>query len=141
MALKEEPMRGNRGCGARVARFSRTLLCLSLAAICTVAFAQSPGKGSEPKKDVPAASAGDVARGKVTYQRNCTICHHAASTAKKIGPGLKGIYKVGKFADGKPVSDETMRVWIEDGGKDMPQFKNTLKPAQLADLIAYMKTL
>lgn len=117
------------------------LLPLFLCAAAVVSFAQSD-KSDEPKKDQSTISpAGDSARGKAVYQRNCAICHHSASTAKKIGPGLKGIYKRDKFADGKAVSDENMRVWIEDGGKDMPQFKNTLKPQQILDLIAYMKTL
>lgn len=95
----------------------------------------------EKKAVVAPAASGDTARGRVVYKRNCEICHHSASTAKKIGPGLKGIYKRDKFAEGKPVNDDTMRVWIEDGGKDMPQFKNTLKPEQISDLIAYIRTL
>lgn len=86
-------------------------------------------------------AAGDAARGRAVYKRNCEICHHSASTAKKIGPGLKGAYKQKTFADGRAVSDENMRAWIEDGGKDMPQFKNTLKPEQIRDLIAYLRTL
>ena len=31
--------------------------------------------------------------------------------------------------------------WIEDGGKDMPGFNETLKPGQVRALIAYIKTL
>lgn len=118
-------------------------LLLSFSALGLVAaFAQSPGKSAEPKKEQTTVSpAGDAARGKTVYQRNCAICHHSASTAKKIGPGLKGVYKQKTFADGRAVNDANMRAWIEDGGKDMPQFKNTLKPQQILDLIAYMKTL
>ncbi len=119
------------------------LLLLSFFALGLVAaLAQSPDKSAEPKKDQATTSAsGDSARGKTVYQRNCAICHHSASTAKKIGPGLKGVYKQKTFADGRAVNDANMRAWIEDGGKDMPQFKNTLKPQQILDLIAFMKTL
>lgn len=107
------------------------------------AHAQSDAKGSNTKKGPQAtvSSNGNPARGRVVYQRHCAVCHHATSSAKKIGRGLKGIYKAGKFADGKPVTDKSMRLWIEDGGKDMPQFKNTLRPAQIADLIAYIRTI
>lgn len=107
------------------------------------AHAQSDAKGSDTKKGQQATieSNGNVARGRMVYQRHCAICHHATSTTKKIGRGLKGIYKAGEFADGKPVTDQSMRLWIEDGGKDMPQFKNTLRPAQIADLIAYIRTI
>jgi mono/diheme cytochrome c family protein len=117
-------------------------LALVFCAFGFAAFAQSPGKSAEQKKDQATVSpAGDAARGKTAYQRNCAICHHSASSAKKIGPGLKGVYKQKTFADGRAVTDDNMRAWIEDGGEDMPQFKNTLKPQQILDLIAYMKTL
>lgn len=118
------------------------LFLLSLGAIGCAALAQSPGKSAEPKKEQPTISpAGDAARGRTVYQRYCVICHHATSTAKKVGPGLKDIYKQKTFGDGRAVNDHNMRAWIEDGGKDMPQFKNALKPQQILDLIAYMKTL
>ena len=110
-------------------------------AIAASGLAQSSGKSNETQKAVTMGPRGDAARGRVIYKRNCEICHHSTSTAKKIGPGLKGIYQRETFAAGKPVSDETMRTWIEDGGKDMPQFKNTLKPEQISDLIAYIRTL
>ena len=116
------------------------LLVLALA-FAGSANSQSSGKNGDAKKAGASQSKGDVEKGRVVYKRNCEICHHSASTAKKIGPGLKAIYKSKTFADGKPVNDDTMRVWIEDGGKDMPQFKNTLKPQQIEDLIAYMRTL
>jgi len=126
----------------RLRAATQLVLLLFLCAISLAALAQSPGKSAAPNKDQSTVSpAGDVARGRVIYKRNCEICHHSASAAKKIGPGLKGVYKQKTFADGKPVNDDNMRVWIEDGGKDMPQFKNTLKPQQILDLIAYMKTL
>lgn len=115
---------------------------LALSALALAGFAQSSGKDAAQKKDqVTISAAGDADRGKVLYQRNCAICHHSSSTAKKIGPGLKAIYQRDKFADGKPVSDENLRAWIENGGKDMPQFKDTLKSAQILDLIAFLKTL
>lgn len=115
---------------------------IALSALAWAASAQSPGKSAEPKKEQSTISpAGDVARGRSVYQRYCVICHHPASTAKKIGPGLKGVYQQKTFADGRAVNDDNMRNWIEEGGKDMPQFKNSLKPQQILDLIAYMKTL
>lgn len=79
--------------------------------------------------------------GKQVYEKHCAICHYSASAAKKIGPGMKGIYARGKFADGKKVDDASMRVWIEKGGKDMPAYKSTLSAKEIADLIAYLKTL
>ncbi len=60
---------------------------------------------------------------------------------KKIGPGLKGLTARGKFSDGKKVDDESLKAWIEKGGKDMPGFKDSLNDAEIRDQIAYLRTL
>ena len=94
------------------------------------------------KKEIPVMSAQPSAKkGKEVYDTYCEICHHSKSDAKKIGPGLKGIYKRGKFADGKKVDDRSMREWVMKGGKDMPAFEESLTAAELRDLIAYIRTL
>ena len=77
----------------------------------------------------------------MVYEERCAICHFSDSTAKKIGPGLKSLYSRGKFADGKKVDDGTVASWIENGGKDMPGFKDSLKPEQIRALVAYLKSL
>src|SRR2546430_14578196 len=87
-------------------------------------------------------SAAAVARGKDTFQKKCAICHYADSDAKKIGPGLKGLYKRGTFSvNTNKVTDETLRNWIENGDSLMPGLKDTLDAAQIKDVIAYVKTL
>lgn len=45
------------------------------------------------------------------------------------------------FSNGKKVTDAGLTRWIEDGGKDMPGFKETLTPEQVRALISYLKTL
>ncbi len=82
-----------------------------------------------------------ITRGRANYQQRCEICHFRASEAKKIGPGLKGIYTRGKFADGRRVDDASMEKWIVEGGKDMPPFKAVLNPSQIRDLLSYLKTI
>ena len=112
-------------------------LALALALLAGLAAAQTGGRANSPKGASPAA----VENGKQIYQSNCAICHYSTSAAKKIGPGMKGIYARGKFADGKKVDDTSMRIWIEKGGKDMAAYEETLSARQIADLIAYLKTL
>jgi len=100
--------------------------------------------GQSAPKNVPrgkAAPSAAVVHGKKVYDAQCEVCHFDHSTKKKIGPGLKGLMARGKFADGKKVDDETLRAWIEKGGKDMPGFKDNLNDAEIRDLIAYLKTL
>ncbi len=82
-----------------------------------------------------------IARGLKVYKDRCAICHFSESDARKIGPGLAGIYKHGKFANGGKVEDASMEKRILNGGKDMPPFKSVLNPSQVSDLIAYLRTL
>lgn len=89
----------------------------------------------------PLPTASDVEKGKKIFDALCAICHFSGSTAKKIGPGMKGLYRRGKFADGKPVDDTSLRGWIEKGGQDMPPFKDSIGAVQMRELIAYLRSL
>jgi len=114
---------------------------MGLTLACGAASAQDKSpKGKNPvviAQGEPSA----ITRGRAIYQQRCEICHFGASEAKKIGPGLKGIYPRGKFADGRRVDDLSIEKWIVEGGKDMPPFKGVLNPSQIRDLLSYLKTL
>ncbi len=87
-------------------------------------------------------SAAAAARGKETFQKKCAICHYADTDSKKIGPGLKGLYKRGTFSvNANKVTDETLKNWIENGDSLMPGLKDTLDAVQIKEVIAYVKTL
>ena len=106
-----------------------------LAAVAGI-FAQPQGKAAAVSVETA-----ESVRGQALFNDRCAICHYDQSAAQKIGPGLKGIYARGKFADGKKVDDTNMVGWIEKGGKDMPGLKDVLKPAEIRTLISYLKTL
>lgn len=92
---------------------------------------------------VPFASAagnGDPAKGKVVFEQ-CSVCHNADSTDKKVGPGLKGLFKKDKLANGKKPTDANVRAKIDEGGNGMPAYKDMLSDQEKGDLIAYLKTL
>ena len=95
--------------------------------------------GAQRKASLKATEASNIARGQTIYEKNCEICHFATSAEKKIGPGMKGIMKKEKFANGWKVNQVNMRRWIENGGKNMPP--SHLKAEQIRELIEYMKTL
>jgi cytochrome c len=81
-------------------------------------------------------------RGKAVFQEKCALCHNAETADKKIGPGLKGLYERGTFTgDGSKVTDESVKKFIEAGKGMMPPFKDTLEPAKVDDVVAYVKTL
>lgn len=110
--------------------------------LCGLAFAQE----QPPKKAGPGGagknSAAAAARGKEVFEKKCAVCHYADSDAKKIGPGLKDISKRGTFTvNNNKVTDENLKTWIENGDSLMPPFKEVLEPAQIKDVVAYVKTL
>jgi len=87
-----------------------------------------------------AAGKGDAAKGKEVFEQ-CAVCHNSDSTEKKMGPGLKGLFKRDKLANGKKITDATVRDQIEQGGNGMPSYKDMLSDTEKDDLIAYLKTL
>jgi mono/diheme cytochrome c family protein len=103
------------------------------------------GKAKAPQNDSKASAAGDVAKGKAVFEQ-CSICHNADSTEKKMGPGLKGLFKMDKMTNGKKPTEENVRTKIDDGstkdgGSGMPAYKEMLTDSEKDDLIAYLKTL
>jgi cytochrome c len=84
---------------------------------------------------------GDAAKGKEVFDQ-CSVCHNADSTEKKMGPGLKGLFKKAKLdSNGKPVNDANVIQKINEGGNGMPGYKDTLSDDERANLLAYLKTL
>ena len=94
-----------------------------------------------PPQAKAATVPGNTSRGQALFNERCAICHYDQSTAQKMGPGLKGIYARGKFANGKKVDDAGMTAWIENGGKDMPGLKDALKPGEIRTLVSFLRTL
>ncbi len=87
-----------------------------------------------------AAPKGDAAKGKEVFGQ-CAVCHSADTTDKKVGPGLKDLFKHDKLVNGKKVTDVTVREKIDQGGNGMPSYKDLLSDGEKDDLIAYLKTL
>jgi cytochrome c len=86
------------------------------------------------------AKPGDAAKGKDVFDQ-CSVCHNADSEETKVGPGLKGLFKHAKLANGKPVTEANVREKINDGGNGMPAYSDQLSEQDKNDVIAYLKTL
>jgi mono/diheme cytochrome c family protein len=119
------------------------LLGVTILAVASAVYAQDDTKpGATTKKAAGGANAAAIARGKEVFDKKCTVCHYADSDSKKIGPGLKGIGKRGTFTvNNNKVTDESLKTWIENGDTMMPPFKEVLEPAQIKDVVAYVKSL
>ena len=77
---------------------------------------------------MPAADKGDAAKGKEVFEQ-CGVCHNADSEEKKMGPGLKGLFKKDKMTNGKKPTDATVRAKVDEGGNGMPAYKDMLSDA------------
>ena len=87
-----------------------------------------------------AFAAGTAAKGKEVFDQ-CSVCHNADSTEKKIGPGLKGLFKKDKLANGKAPTEANIRTQVDEGGNGMPAYKEILSDEDKDNVIAYLKTL
>lgn len=111
-------------------------ICLTLALTCALPLAAQK-KGAKGKAQ---AAAGDAEKGKAVFEQ-CSVCHNADSDEKKMGPGLKGLFKLEKMANGKKPTEENVQAKIDEGGNGMPAYKEMLTDDEKKDLLAYLKTL
>jgi cytochrome c2 len=86
------------------------------------------------------AGKGDVEKGKAVFEQ-CAVCHNSDSEEKKMGPGLKGLFKKEKMTNGKKPTEAAVRARVDEGGQGMPAYKDMLSDQEKDDLIAYLKTL
>ena len=107
-------------------RFRVLTLCVGLAA------------GSQT---MLSAGKADAAKGKAVFEQQCGMCHNPDSDEKKMGPGLKGLFKKDKLASGKKPTEANVRAHIDEGGIGMPAYKDMLSDQEKDDLVAYLKTL
>ncbi|HET8923529.1 MAG TPA: c-type cytochrome [Candidatus Acidoferrum sp.] len=118
------------------------ILGVAILVLAGALLAQEQPAKTSTKKSSGHGSSGSAVKGKEVFEGKCAICHFAESDQKKIGPGLKGISKRGTFTvNGSKVTDESLKTWIENGDSLMPGMKESLEPAQIKDVIAYVKTL
>lgn len=120
----------------------RLLKGTGLVLVCGVLLGAGLLRAQDSGKKSGGANAAAVARGKTIFQQKCAVCHYDTSDQKKIGPGLKGLSKRGTFSvNGNKITDDSLKTWIENGDQLMPPFKDVLEPAQIKDVITYVKTL
>lgn len=87
-----------------------------------------------------AQKGGDVDKGKEVFEQ-CAVCHNADSTEKKMGPGLKGLFKHDKLKNGKKVTEANVKAIINAGGNGMPAYSDMLSAEETDNVLAYLKTL
>jgi mono/diheme cytochrome c family protein len=131
-------------CGKRGALKSGGAAAISVGGLLIAIFFPVAASAQVLRKDSkPAISASEVQQavaGKDLFNQHCASCHFTETTAQKIGPGLKDLYRRLTFSDGKRVTDASLTRWIQVGGKNMPGFKDDITPGQIRELVSYIKT-
>ena len=93
------------------------------------------------REPAAAEATGVAATGEQLFKQNCSACHLTDSTATKLGPGLKGVFKQDKFpVSGQSVSDENFRQLLKTPFRQMPPFGH-LSEEQVNAILDYLKTL
>jgi mono/diheme cytochrome c family protein len=105
-----------------------------------------PGKATFPPaassvRNPPTRVDGSVQRGSPLFANLCASCHYTAREDNKIGPGLKGLFARPSLPhSGLPVTEVNVRHQLVRPALSMPSFAR-LTDQELADLVAYLKTL
>ncbi len=103
-------------------------------------FCASPAP-SEEIHAAPSKIIGGPEKGASLFSSKCFSCHYPDREDKKIGPGLKGLLKKEKLPhSGRPATVENIKQQLIRPMAAMPSFAN-LEEQEIADLIAYLKTL
>lgn len=93
------------------------------------------------REPAAAEASGLASSGEQLFKQNCSACHLTDSTAIKVGPGLKGVFKQDKFpVSGQPISDANFRQLLKTPFSKMPPFGH-LSEEQVNALLDYLKTL
>ncbi len=108
-----------------------------LVLVVSAGLAQKKGAAKDEKK----GAAGDAAAGGKIFKEKCTICHYADKADKRIGPGMKGVFKREKMWDDKPMNEANVREMILKGGGKMVGFEDQLDKKEIDNVVAYLKTL
>jgi len=106
----------------------------------------SPQSQQPPRTVVPGFygdlddKAAAMRRGEGIFYQRCSLCHlpriRKPGTTPGPAPSLTGILK-----DADRRKEDAVRDHIMTGSDKMPGWQYSLKPAQMDDLIAYLKTL
>lgn len=88
-----------------------------------------------------AALEGNPEKGVSLFKSKCSGCHFADKEEKKVGPGLKNILKKEKLPSSRrPANIGNIKNQLKTPFISMPSFAS-LSDQELADLLAYLKTL
>jgi mono/diheme cytochrome c family protein len=88
----------------------------------------------------PAKPVDEFAAARVNYQKNCEGCHGETGEGGLVKVENKQIKVPSLKADhAKKHTDEQITKMITNGEEQMPSFKEKLKPAEITELVKYVR--
>jgi mono/diheme cytochrome c family protein len=110
------------------------LLVVALSFFCLSA----PSRAQSGKSSAAPHLSPQESRGEGLFLQHCALCHSPklVKPHKPVGPSLSGVLK-----DADADQEKAIREFILTGTEKMPGFRYGLKPSELDDIIAYIKTL
>jgi cytochrome c2 len=95
----------------------------------------------EISKPSPTRLQGNAEKGAALFKSKCSACHYPDKEERKFGPGLKSILKRDKLpVSQRPANVDNIKKQLKTPFLAMPSFAS-LSEQEIADLIAYLKTL
>ena len=77
---------------------------------------------------------------KTLFGKQCAACHSLSGQWRKVAPPLGKLFSKKELVTGQPVTNENLRALISNGVPSlMPGFRYTLTPAEIDQLIAYLR--
>ena len=95
---------------------------------------------SSPIAVAPTATPDELASARINFQKNCAECHgEKGEGGRKEVDGKR--FKVPSLREGHALdhTDEKFVVQISEGDDEMPAFKDKLTPAEINDLVRFVR--
>jgi len=94
-----------------------------------------------PKTDAELGLNAQQASGRQIFIHDCGGCHNDASSSGSKGPSLQKLFRKQSLPSGLPANDRFVEQTILGGRGVMPGMGDSISDQQLADLMAYLRTL
>ncbi|SEB82463.1 Cytochrome c, mono-and diheme variants [Terriglobus roseus] len=123
---------------ARAMPFRTTGAVAAAAMLCILALTGC--KTIPPPKPLDQLTAQEQA-GHAAFVTNCGACHYDRENGSLHGPSLLGTYKKDYLPSGAPANDDRITHTILFGRGNMPALGSQVGKDDIADILAYLKTL
>jgi mono/diheme cytochrome c family protein len=100
----------------------------------------APRSASAPAAPSPSASVDELANARTNYTKNCEGCHGPEGQGGLVKIESKQIKVPSLHAEhAKKHTDAEITDFITNGHEEMPAFKDKLRPAEVTELVQYVR--